>query len=90
MGISIQGEACGEVSQHTADRLDVYSILECDGSEGVSEVVESDLRDAGPCQYSFEHIIHAVRGDRAAVGGGKHIFIVGFLFLLFQNFYRLL
>ena len=45
MGIGVQGEAGGEVTQHTADRLDVYSILECDGSEGVAEVMESDLRD---------------------------------------------
>ncbi len=35
MGIGVQGEACGEVTQHTADRLDVYSVLESDGGEGV-------------------------------------------------------
>ena len=43
MGIGVQGEACGEVTQHAADGLDVHAILECDGSEGVAEVVESDL-----------------------------------------------
>ena len=30
-----------------------------------------------------------VRGDGAAVGGWEYIFVFGFHFLLFQNFYRL-
>ena len=39
MGIGVQGEACGEVTQHAADGLDIHSVLECDGCEGVSEVM---------------------------------------------------
>ena len=27
MGVGVQGEACGEVTEHTADRLDVNAIL---------------------------------------------------------------
>ena len=46
MGIGVQGEACGEVTEHSADCLNVHSVLEGDGSEGVPEVMESDLRDA--------------------------------------------
>lgn len=53
MGVGVQGEACGEVAEHTADRLDVHAILEGDSCEGVAEIVESDLRDAGPCQHSL-------------------------------------
>lgn len=36
MGIGIEGEAGGEVAEHTADRLDVHAVLECDGGEGVT------------------------------------------------------
>ena len=53
MGIGVEGEACGEVTQHSADRLDVHAILEGDGCKGMAEVVESDFRDAGPCQHSL-------------------------------------
>ena len=28
MGIGVQSEACGEVAQHAADRLDVHTILQ--------------------------------------------------------------
>ena len=68
MGVGVEREAGGEMAEHTADRLDVHAILEGDGCEGVAEVVESDFRDACPCQYSFEHIVHAIRGDGATVG----------------------
>ena len=43
MCIGVQGEACGEVTQHAADRLDVYSVLQGDGCEGVAEIMESYL-----------------------------------------------
>ena len=76
MGIGVQGEACGEVAQHTGHRLDVHSVLECDGCEGVAEVVESDLRDTCSFQHPFQHVVHTVRGDGAAVGRGKHIGVI--------------
>jgi len=34
MGVGVQGEACGEVTEHAADRLDVHTILQCNGGEG--------------------------------------------------------
>ena len=46
MGVGVQSEACGEMTEHTADRLDIHAVLEGDGGEGVTEVVESDLWDA--------------------------------------------
>ena len=73
MGIGVQGEACGEVSQHAADGLDIYSVLECDGCKGVAEVMESDLRDASPFQHSLQHIVDTVRRDGSTVGGGEHM-----------------
>ena len=45
MGIGIQGEAGEEVAQHAGHRLDIHSVLECDGGEGAPEVMKSDLRD---------------------------------------------
>ena len=39
MGIGIQGEACREVTQHAGHCLDVYSVLEGNGSEGMAEVM---------------------------------------------------
>ena len=47
MGIGVQGEACGEVTQHAGYGLDVHTVLQGDGCEGVTEVVESDFRDPG-------------------------------------------
>ena len=73
MGVGVQGEAGGEVPQHTTDCLDIHSVLEGDGGEGVAEVVKSDLRDASSLQHSLEHIVDTVRGDGAAVGRGEYI-----------------
>ena len=61
MGIGVQGEACGEASQHARYDLDVYSILEHDGCESVAKVMEFDFRNVHPCYYSFQHIFHTVR-----------------------------
>ena len=44
--IGVQGEACGEVAEHAGYRLDIHAVLEGNGSKGVAEVMESDLRDA--------------------------------------------
>ena len=60
MGVGVQGEAGGEVAEHTRHSLDVHTILKCNGCEGVSEVVESDLGNACSCQHSFEHIIDTI------------------------------
>ena len=90
MGIGVQGEACGEVTQHTTDSLDVNSVLERDGCEGVAKIMESDLVDTCPFKYPLQHIVDAVRRDGTTVRGGEHIGVIGFLFLFFQNFYRLL
>ena len=86
MGIGVQGEACGEVTQHAGHRLDVHTVLQGDGCEGVAEVMKSDLRNASSLQNPLQHIVHTVRGDRAAVGRGKHILVIGLSLLLPQDF----
>ena len=53
MGVGVQGEAGGEVAEHTADCFNVYAFLQSYGRKGVTKVVESDLWDTCPCQYSF-------------------------------------
>ena len=68
VGIGVQGEPSGEVTQHAGHGLDVHTILECDGSEGVAEVMEPDLWNASPFKDTLEHIVDAVRRDRTAVG----------------------
>ena len=53
MGVGVQGEACRKVAKHARDGLDVYAVLQCDGCEGVAEVVESDLWDTGSGEDSL-------------------------------------
>ena len=82
MGIGIKSETCGEMTKHAADGLDVYTILQCDGGKGVAEIVESDLRDTCSFKDSLQHVVDAVRGDGAAVGGWEYILVMGLGFLL--------
>ena len=89
MGVGVQGEAGGEVAEHTADCFNVYAILQGDGGEGMTEVVESDLWDTCSRKDSLQYIVDAVGGDETAVGGEEDIYIIRLRFLLFQNFYRL-
>ena len=63
MGVGIQSEACGEVTQHAGDGFDVHTVLESQRCESVAEVMESDLRDANPLQNPLQHIVDTVRGD---------------------------
>ncbi len=56
----------------------------------VAQIVESDLGNPRPFQHPLQHIVHAVRGDGSAVGGGEYVLVMGLGFLLFQDFYRLL
>ena len=86
MGIGVQSEACGKVTQHARHRLDVHTILEGDGSEGVAEIMESDLRDARSFEDTLQHIVDAVRGDGTTVRRGKHIGVVALALLLPQDF----
>ena len=83
MGVGVQGEACGEVAQHAGHRLDINTVLQGDGCEGVAEIVESDLRDACSFEDTLQHIVDTVRGDGAAVGRGEYILVIRLCFLLF-------
>ena len=45
MGVGVEREAGGEVTEHTGHRLDVHTILKRNGRKGMAEVVESHLWD---------------------------------------------
>lgn len=36
------------MAQYTGDGLNVHAVLECDGGESVTEIIESDLWDVSP------------------------------------------
>ena len=53
MCVSVESEPCRKVAQHAGYGLDINSVLESDGGEGVAEVMKSDLRDARPFKDSL-------------------------------------
>ena len=67
MGIGVEGEACGVVSEHSRYRLDVHAVLQCNGGERVPEIVKSDLGQSCSFENSLQHMVYAVRGDGATV-----------------------
>lgn len=73
MGVGVQSEPRGKMTKHTGHGLNVHAVLESEGSEGVTEVMEPDLRDSGSFQNTLEHIVHAVWGYGATIGGGGAI-----------------
>ena len=60
VGVGVQGEAGGEVTQHAGHRFYIHTVLQGDGGEGVAEIVEPDLWDPGSGQHSLEHIVDTV------------------------------
>ena len=42
MGVGAQGEARVVVPQHTGNRLDIHAVLQRQGGEGVSKLVEAE------------------------------------------------
>ena len=43
VGVGAQSETCVIVAQHTGDRFDVHSVLQGQGGERMSEVVEANV-----------------------------------------------
>ena len=61
MGVGPQGEARVAVAQHSADRLDVHAVLQRQGGEGVTEVVQADGLQPRPLENLSVEVHHAVR-----------------------------
>ena len=72
VGVGVQGKPCGEVAQHSRYGFHVHPVLQGQGGEGVTQVVEPYLGQPCPFQYPMEHMQHAVRGDGPAIGGWEH------------------
>ena len=68
MGVGVQREASGEVAQHTGDGLNVHAVLQRQRCEGMAQVVEADARQPRTFHHPVQHVVHAVRRDRAAGG----------------------
>ena len=91
VGISVQGKPRGEVAQHPRHRFHVHPVLQCQGGESVAQIVEPHLGQSCPFQHPMEHMQHAVRGNRPAIGGREHPWAIAhFSSLFFQNAYRIL
>ena len=54
MGVDIQRGAAGHVADDSAQRLDVHSMLQRGGGEGVPEIVEPEALTLRPLQHYLE------------------------------------
>ena len=90
VGVGAEGKSSVVVAQHTGHRFDVYTVLQCQGCEGMAEVVESDVFQPGVLQDLLMKVDHGIRVvPFASDRGGEHIGIarVRFMFLN-QQVYR--
>ena len=62
--------------RHIGDSLNAHEVLECDGGDSVTEIMESDLRDASALYHSLQHIIDAGSGEGATVGHSERIDVI--------------
>ena len=60
VGVGAEGEARIIVPQHTADRFHVHAVLESQGRECVSQVVEADVLQVGVFQDFLVEFYHGV------------------------------
>ena len=88
MGIGVQREACGVVSEHTADRFHVHAVLQGRGSEGVTEIVESDAWGSAARFSTRLSICRTLSGDMGLpVGDGNtHSLFPILHFCIFSTF----
>lgn len=91
MGVDVQGEACGEVTQHPGNRLDVYPVLQCQRCKGVAQIVEPYLWQSCLLQNPVQLVKHTVRGNGPAIRSREYSLTAVCLFPMhFQNAYRIL
>ena len=91
MGVGVQGEPGAVMAQHPRDGLYVHPVLQSQSCEGVSQIMEPDLRQSRPFQHPVEHVEHTVRRHGAAPWAREYPGACSdLLFLLIQNVYRIL
>ena len=64
VGVGAEGEARVVVSQHTADRFHVYTVLECQGCESMTQIVEANIGQSRLRQKFLQLPVGAVGGHR--------------------------
>ena len=92
VGISVQCESRGVVSQRTGQGFHVHAIFELQGRVGVSEIMEADVFGTDGFQNLIVSVSEGIRIiHRSGFWGREHIRISGmFLVFLYQQVYRLL
>ena len=61
VGVGAEGESSVVMPQHTANGFHVHSVLESQGCESVSEVVEANMLQSCVFQYLFVKLYHRIR-----------------------------
>lgn len=67
VGVCVEREACGVVTEHPRDRFDVYSVLQSQGCKCVTERMGGDVRQTVPLAELTKPICHAIRVHRLSV-----------------------
>ena len=57
MAVDVQRGFCADVANHGRQGLDVHTVFECHGSEGMAQVVESDSLAVGSLEDELEAVI---------------------------------
>ena len=68
VGVGVQREACGVMTQHRGHGFYIHAVLQRQRGEGVTQVMETHLRQPCPLQDAVQHVQHAVRGHGASGG----------------------
>ena len=60
VSVGSQGKSCIVVTEHTADRFHVHTILQCQRCEGMSEIMKSDVRQPRILQYFLMQVYDGI------------------------------
>ena len=71
MSVGVQREACRKMPQHARYGFDVHTVLQGQRCEGVTQVMETHLRQPCPLQDAVQHVQHAVRDMGPPLGEGN-------------------
>ena len=64
VGVDVQGGGRRHMAQHGGECLDVHAVLQRHGSEGMAQIVKSDLLAPSPLQNDMEPPEHGARCER--------------------------
>ena len=86
VGVGAQGETGVEVAEHGGDSLYVHAVLQGRGSEGVTEIMKSEVLQPGVLENLLVEIHHRVRVVHlSGEGRGEHVGAVRVLGVLLDQ-----